>query len=111
MPAVRLRKREALPPPASRGGVTGGAPRTGGATPSMTDLVLLAVTRMLSGVCIGGAPPGGGPWVRPVKSFGCPQLGDIRYADGTLMGPFDIVSLNLLKSQPDPPHVEDVLCD
>jgi hypothetical protein len=77
----------------------------------MTDLVLLAVTRMLSGVCIGGVPPGGGPWVRPVKSFGCLQLGDIRYADGTLMQPFDIVSLNLLSPHPDPPHIEDVLCD
>jgi hypothetical protein len=77
----------------------------------MTDLVLLAVTRMLSGVCIGGVPPGGGPWVRPVKAFGCPQLGDIRFAGGALMRPFDIVSLHLLKPQPDPPHVEDVLCD
>jgi hypothetical protein len=77
----------------------------------MTDLVLLAVTRMLSGVCIGGAPPGGGPWVRPVKPFGCLQLGDIRFADGALMRAFDIVSLQLLKPQPEPPHVEDVLCD
>ena len=77
----------------------------------MTDLVLLAVTRMLSGVCIGGIPPGGGRWVRPVKPFGCPQLDDIRFASGALMRPFDIVSLNLLKPQPDSPHVEDVLCD
>src|SRR5436853_641044 len=79
----------------------------GGAAPAMTDLVLLAVTRMLSGVCIGGIPPGGGPWVRPVKAFGCPQLGDIRFAGGALMRPFDIVALHLLKPQPDPPHVED----
>jgi hypothetical protein len=49
--------------------------------------------------------------VRPVKAFGCLQLGDIRFADGALMRPFDFVSLNLLKPQPDPPHVEDVLCD
>jgi hypothetical protein len=83
----------------------------------MTELVLLAVTRMLSGVCIGGvrseATPGagGGRWVRPVKAFGCPQLGDIRYAGGALMRPFDIVALHLLQPQPDPPHVEDVLCD
>jgi hypothetical protein len=77
----------------------------------MTDLVLLAVTRMLSGVCIGGVAPDGGPWVRPVKAFGCPQLGDIRYADGTLMQPFDVVALQLLERRPAPPHVEDVLCD
>jgi hypothetical protein len=77
----------------------------------MTELVLLAVTRMLSGVCIGGVGPDGGPWVRPVKAFGCPQLGDIRYADGTLMQPFDVVALQLLERRPAPPHVEDVLCD
>jgi hypothetical protein len=66
---------------------------------------------MLSGVCIGGVAPGGGPWVRPVKAFGCPQPGDIRYADGTLMRPFDIVGLNLREPHPMPPHREDVLCD
>jgi hypothetical protein len=77
----------------------------------MTDLVLLAVTRMLSGVCIGGVAPGSNHWVRPVKPFGCPQLGDIRFANGELMRPFDVVSLHLLEPQPDPPHVEDVRCD
>jgi hypothetical protein len=77
----------------------------------MTELVLLAVTRMLSGVCIGGMPRGGGPWVRPTKEFGCLQPGDIRYADGTLMRPFDVVALHLLKPRPVAPHVEDVLCD
>jgi hypothetical protein len=77
----------------------------------MTEIVLLAVTRMLSGVCIGGVPRGGGPWIRPVKEFGSLQLGDIRYANGALMRPFDIVSLNLQKPRPAPPHVEDVLCD
>jgi hypothetical protein len=73
--------------------------------------VLLAVSRMLSGVCIGGIAPGGGPWVRPVKAFGCLQLGDIRFRGGALMRPFDRAALQLLKPQPDPPHVEDVLCD
>lgn len=77
----------------------------------MTELVLLAVTRMLSGVCIGGVAPEGGPWVRPVKAFGCPLLGDIRFADGSLMRPFDVVALNLLERRPAPPHVEDILCD
>jgi hypothetical protein len=38
-------------------------------------------------------------------------LGDIRFTSGALMRPFDIVCLNLLKPQPGPPHVEDVLCD
>jgi hypothetical protein len=77
----------------------------------MTELVLLAVTRMLSGICIGGVALEGGPWVRPVKPFGCPQLGDIRFPDGRLMRPFDVVALNLLERRPAPPHVEDMLCD
>jgi hypothetical protein len=77
----------------------------------MTDVVLLAVTRMLSGICIGGVEPEGGPWLRPVKAFGCPQLGDIRYTDGCMMRPFDVVALNLQERRPAPPHVEDVLCD
>jgi hypothetical protein len=71
----------------------------------MTELVLLAVTRMLSGICIGGVALEGGPWVRPVKPFGCPQLGDIRFPDGRLMRPFDVVALNLLERRPAPPHV------
>src|SRR5262249_3220029 len=54
---------------------------------------------------------GGGSWVRPVKAFGCLQTGDIRYRDSKLMRPFDVVALNLLKPRPDPPHVEDMLCD
>src|SRR5437763_16775672 len=99
-----------MPPEPARSGTGGRAAGAGGATPRMTDLVLLAVTRMTSGVCIGGVPPGGGPWVRPVKAFGCLQLADIRYADGALMRPFDIVGLHLLDAQPLPPHLEDVRC-
>ncbi len=77
----------------------------------MTDLVLLAVSRMASGVCIGGVEPEGGPWIRPVKSFGCPRLADIRFNDGSLMQPFDVVGLNLLEARPAPPHREDMQCD
>ncbi len=77
----------------------------------MAELVLLAVTKMLSGVCVGAVRPGGGPWIRPVKAFGSILPGDICYADGTWMEPFDLVDLNLLRARPDPPHTEDWGCD
>jgi hypothetical protein len=77
----------------------------------MTDLLILAVTKMLSGVCIGGVIPGGRRWVRPVKEHGTILVGDVRLADGSLMRPFDIISLNLGKARPQASHVEDVVCD
>ena len=57
----------------------------------MSQIALLAVTKMLSGICIGGVPVQGGLWVRPVKNFGNILPGDARYADGSWMAPFDIV--------------------
>jgi hypothetical protein len=77
----------------------------------MGELLLLAVTKMLSGLCIGGVAPGDRRWVRPVKAFGNILPGDLRLPDGALMRPFDVVELALGASRPDPPHVEDVLCD
>jgi hypothetical protein len=77
----------------------------------VSEILLLAVTKMLSGLCIGGVAPGGSRWVRPVKEFGSILVGDLRLPDGALMQPFDVVSLPLGKPRPQPPHVEDVLCD
>lgn len=81
----------------------------------MTELVLLAVTRMQSGVCIGGTPPpstGLSPrWIRPVKPFGTLMPGDIRLPHGELMQPWDIVALELGRARSHPPHVEDVETD
>jgi hypothetical protein len=78
----------------------------------VTELVLLAVTRMQSGVCIGGIPPpstGLPPrWVRPVKPFGTLIPDDIRLPHGGLMQPWDIVALQLGRARSHPPHVEDV---
>jgi len=75
------------------------------------EVVLLAVTRMLSGFCIGGISLTTGRWVRPVKEHGTILLGDIRYKDGTYMRPFDIVRLELSQHRPKPPHIEDWICD
>lgn len=75
------------------------------------EIVLLAVTKMLSGFCIGGISLSTGQWVRPVKEHGTILLGDIRYEDGSVMRPFDIVKLELSSHRPKPPHVEDWVCD
>jgi len=77
----------------------------------MGEILLLAVTKMHSGLCIGGVAPGDRRWVRPVKAFGNILPGDLRLPDGALMRPFDVVELALGAPRPDPPHVEDVLCD
>lgn len=77
----------------------------------MAEVALLAVARMLSGVCIAGRTPGTGAWVRPVKAFGTILTGDVRYAGGEAMQPFDVVDVNLVRPRPDPPHVEDWTCD
>lgn len=73
-------------------------------------VAVLAVTKMLSGICIGGILPGTGKWVRPVKDFGTILLGDITYKDKTVMEPFDIVEFEFIKPRPRPPHREDWIC-
>ena len=81
-----------------------------------TTLVILAVTAMRTGVCIAGvrqdAPS---TWVRPVRDFGTVTLGDITYpgqaGQRRVMRPFDIVELTLDSPCPEPPFVEDWVCD
>jgi len=75
------------------------------------DVVLLAVTKMLSGFCMGGISLSTGKWVRPVKEHGTILSGDIRYRDGAFMRPFDVVRFELSSHRPKPPHVEDWVCD
>lgn len=74
-------------------------------------VVVLAVTKMLSGMCTGGIALASGKWVRPVKDHGIVLLGDLTYADKTVMRPFDVVDLPLTKPKPAPPHIEDWLCN
>lgn len=80
------------------------------------EVLVLAMTKMLSGVCTAGmtteqAPVTGLKWVRPVKDFGTLLLGDLTDRRGTVIRPFDVVELNLVKPHPDPPHVEDWVTD
>jgi len=74
-------------------------------------VVALAVTRMLSGMCTAGISLGTGIWVRPVKEFGTLTLGDLTYADRTVIRPFDVVEYSLIRHRPLPPHIEDWTCD
>jgi len=80
------------------------------------EVLILAMTRMLSGICTAGFtrepdPVTGLRWVRPVRDFDTIQLGDMTDASGRLVRCGDVVELNLLKPCPDPPHVEDWLTD
>ena len=80
------------------------------------EVLLLAMTRMRSGICAAGFTPETDPrtglrWVRPVRDFDTVQPGDMTDADGHLYQCGDVVELRLLKPRPDPPHVEDWLTD
>lgn len=80
------------------------------------EVLILAVTQMLGGVCIAGMstdpdPLTGLRWVRPVRDHGHVLLGDVTAADGAVLQPFDVVELNLLRPRPEPPHTEDWITD
>jgi len=80
------------------------------------EVLILAMSKMLSGVCTAGLtrepdPVTGLHWVRPVREFDTLQPGDLTDANGHLMQCGDVVELNLLAPRPDPPHVEDWLTD
>jgi hypothetical protein len=80
------------------------------------EILLLAVTKMLGGVCIAGMttepdPVSGLCWVRPVREYGHVLLGDITTLDHRVLSPFDVVEFNLIRPHPDPPHTEDWITD
>jgi hypothetical protein len=80
------------------------------------EVLILAMTKMLSGICTAGFtldphPVTGLRWVRPVREHGTLLPGDMTYADGQLVRCDDVVELNLLSPRRDPPHVEDWVTD
>ena len=82
----------------------------------MRELLILAMTRMKSGICTAGIVAESHPesvhaWVRQVKEFGTLLLGDMTAADGQVVRVNDVVSLNLLHPRPDPVHAEDWVTD
>lgn len=84
-------------------------------------LVMLAVTKMQTGVCIAGVRRDDpAAWVRPVRDFGSILLGDVTYppAPGAastrmrrVMRPFDMVEFALGRARHEPPFIEDWTCD
>jgi putative nucleic acid modification protein with dual OB domain len=80
------------------------------------EVLILAMTKMLSGICTAGVthkpdPAAGLHWVRPVREFDTPLPGDMTDVSGRLVQCSDVVELNLLAARPAPPHVEDWLTD
>jgi hypothetical protein len=80
------------------------------------EILIMAMTRMLSGVCTAGFTRQSDPvshlcWVRPVKEHSSLLLGDLTDADGRVIQLGDVVELHLQKPRPDPPHSEDWITD
>jgi len=81
-----------------------------------TEVLILAMSKMLSGICTAGLtrepdPVSGLRWVRPVREFDTLLPGDMTDASGRLVQCSDVVELHLLSPCPDPPHVEDWVTD
>jgi len=80
------------------------------------EILILAVTRMLGGVCLAGMiqepdPVTGLRWVRPVREHGHVLLGDITTPEGVVLSPFDVIEFSLIRPRPDLPHSEDWITD
>jgi hypothetical protein len=80
------------------------------------EVLILAMTRMLSGICTAGFTTEGDEvtglrWVRPVRDYDTVQPGDMTEADGRMVACCDVVELELIEPRPEPPHVEDWLTD
>ncbi len=82
----------------------------------MQEILIMAVTRMLSGYCVAGFtrepdPVSGLRWLRPVKEHDSLLAGDITTAEGKLIALGDVVEMAAIKPRPMPPHCEDWLTD
>jgi hypothetical protein len=80
------------------------------------EVLILAMTKMLSGICTAGfscerAPTTGLCWIRPVREFDTLLPGDMCDDSGHLFRCGDVVELALVKPRPDPPHTEDWIAD
>jgi hypothetical protein len=82
----------------------------------LQQVLLLAMTRMRSGICVAGFttdpdPRTGLRWVRPVRDFDTVQAGDMCDERGCTFNCCDVVELRLIEPRPEPPHIEDWLTD
>jgi hypothetical protein len=85
---------------------------------SPQEVLVMAMTKMLTGVCTAGfsrePDPASGlrlRWVRPVKEHGSLLLGDLTDVDGRVIQIGDVIEFHLQKPRPNPPHVEDQVAD
>ena len=81
-----------------------------------SDVLILAVARQPGGLTIAGMtterdPTTGLRWVRPTLGGGPWQLDALKYDDGTLVRPGDVVRLALGPFQSPSPHIESVEAD
>ncbi len=80
-----------------------------------TDVLVLAVARQPGGLMIAGMtterdPVTGLRWVRSALSTPL-SLEDLRYADGTIVRPGDVVRMEAQGAEAPPPHQESVVLD
>jgi hypothetical protein len=94
------------------------------------DILVLAITRMHSGICLAGInlkthrwerfiprflargiAPKTHQWVRPLKSYGTLQPKDFIDANGRQISNFDVVRMSLVSWHPNRPHIEDWFLD
>ncbi len=78
-----------------------------------TDLLILAISRQPGGLTVAGMtterdPKTGLRWVRLVPADEPFQLDALRYADGALARPGDVVRLELGEARPASPQVENI---
>jgi hypothetical protein len=78
-----------------------------------TDLLILAVARLAGGLTIAGMTTErdektGLRWARPIPEGGVWAPDDLRYGDGSLVQPGDVVRMALGVPQPAPPFIENV---
>ena len=83
--------------------------------PAVTALIL-AVARADDGLFVAGMttepdPVSGLRWVRLVREQGRVRPEDLTTPDDQVLRPFDVVELNLLRSRPIPPGIEDWIAD
>ncbi len=80
------------------------------------EILVLAMTRMLSGVCTAGLVHQDHPasrlcWVRPIKERSSLLLGDLTDAQGRVIQLCDVVEMQLSRRHSIPPHTEDWITD
>jgi len=83
---------------------------------ALQHILVMAVTRMLSGVCMARFTAQRHPqsrlcWLRPVKARDTLQLGDITDAERRVLQCVDIVELEVIKPRPEPLHCEDWIAE